>query len=173
MATIVAVMAAWTLAIFPRHHRDLAPVMMRRALALVVIGALVAAGVSCSGHRESRAARLHSASRSGWLSSKDGVLEVRLSAHQGSVDLDTVSQPVSNFLVFGYTLIQGGSSSDGSTAGDNSCIRPDPAGRPRAAAHRALRQRPAGPEDRRFYDPAFTKAGGQVPLYPPPWHRRR
>ena len=24
-----------------------------------------------------------------------------------------------------------------------------------------------------FYDPAFTKAGGQVPLYPPPWHRRR
>ena len=28
--------------------------MMRRALALVVIGALVAAGMSCSGHRESQ-----------------------------------------------------------------------------------------------------------------------
>ena len=30
------------------------------------------------------------------LSSKDGVLEVRLSAHQGTVNLDTVKQPVRN-----------------------------------------------------------------------------
>jgi hypothetical protein len=33
------------------------------------------------------------------LSSKDGVLEVRLSAHQGTVNLDTVKEPVTNFLV--------------------------------------------------------------------------
>ena len=52
------------------------------------------------------------------LSSKDGVLEVRLSAHQGTVNLDTVKQPVTNFLVFGYELIKG-TSSDGSTKGDN------------------------------------------------------
>ena len=52
------------------------------------------------------------------LSSKDGVLEVRLSAHQGTVNLDTVKEPVSNFLVFGYELIKG-TSSDGSTKGDN------------------------------------------------------
>ena len=52
------------------------------------------------------------------LSSKDGVLEVRLSAHQGTVTLDTVKQPVTNFLVFGYELIKG-TSSDGSTKGDN------------------------------------------------------
>lgn len=32
------------------------------------------------------------------LSSKDGVLEVRLSAHQGTVNLDTVKEPVTNFL---------------------------------------------------------------------------
>ena len=52
------------------------------------------------------------------LSSKDGVLEVRLSAHQGTVNLDTVKEPVTNFLVFGYDLIKG-TASDGSTKGDN------------------------------------------------------
>ena len=57
------------------------------------------------------------------LSSKDGVLEVRLSAHQGTVNLDTVKQPVSNFLVFSYELIKG-TSSDGSTKGDNNYPAP-------------------------------------------------
>lgn len=52
------------------------------------------------------------------LQSKDGVLEVRLSAHQGTVNLDTVSEPVTNFLVFGYELLKG-TSSDGSTRGDD------------------------------------------------------
>ena len=52
------------------------------------------------------------------LSSKDGVLEVRLSAHQGTVNLDTVKAPVDNFLVFGYDVIRG-TTSDGSTTGDN------------------------------------------------------
>ena len=64
------------------------------------------------------------------LSSKDGVLEVRLSAHQGTVNLDTVKEPVTNFLVFGYDLIKG-TSSDGSTKGDNLYPAPDPARRPR------------------------------------------
>src|SRR5690242_15844867 len=52
------------------------------------------------------------------LSSKDGVLEVRLSAHQSTVSLDTVKEPVSNFLTYGYDLIKG-TSSDGSANGDN------------------------------------------------------
>ena len=43
---------------------------------------------------------------------------MRLSAHQGTVNLDTVKEPVTNFLVFGYELIKG-TSSDGSTKGDN------------------------------------------------------
>jgi hypothetical protein len=46
------------------------------------------------------------------------VLEVRLPAHQGTVNLDTVKEPVTNFLVFGYDLVKG-SSSDGSMKGDN------------------------------------------------------
>ena len=39
------------------------------------------------------------------LASKDGVLEVTLTAHQGEVRLDTVAVPVKNFLVFAYELV--------------------------------------------------------------------
>jgi hypothetical protein len=34
------------------------------------------------------------------LASKDGVLEVRLTARQGAARLDTVATPVKNFLLF-------------------------------------------------------------------------
>jgi FtsP/CotA-like multicopper oxidase with cupredoxin domain len=100
------------------------------------------------------------------LSSKDGVLEVRLSAHQGTVALDTVSQPVSGFLVFGYELIRG-TSSDGSVNGDNlypaPTLRVDPGQRLIIHFDNDL----SGLTIRDFYDPAFTPAGQQPPLYPP------
>ncbi len=38
------------------------------------------------------------------LASKDGVLEVTLTAHQGHASFDTVATPVQNMLVFGYKL---------------------------------------------------------------------
>src|SRR5688572_16750985 len=41
------------------------------------------------------------------LASKDGVLEVRLTARQGTARLDTVATPVKNFFVFDYQLIRG------------------------------------------------------------------
>lgn len=100
------------------------------------------------------------------LSSKDGVLEVRLSAHQGTVNLDTVKEPVTNFLVFGYDLIKG-TASDGSTKGDN--LYPGP----------TLRVEPGeklivhfdndlqGLDIQDYYDPAMTPKGGEVPIYPP------
>jgi FtsP/CotA-like multicopper oxidase with cupredoxin domain len=100
------------------------------------------------------------------LSSKDGVLEVRLSAHQGTVNLDTVKEPVTNFLVFGFDLIEG-ASSDGSVKGDN--LYPAP----------TLRVNPGeklivhydndlqGLTIKDFYDPAMTPTNGEVPIYPP------
>jgi FtsP/CotA-like multicopper oxidase with cupredoxin domain len=100
------------------------------------------------------------------LSSKDGVLEVRLSAHQGTVNLDTVKQPVTNFLVFGYDLIKG-TSSDGSTKGDNlypaPTLRVDPGQRLIVHYDNDLQ----GLKIADFYDPAFTPKGGDVPIYPP------
>lgn len=100
------------------------------------------------------------------LSSKDGVLEVRLSAHQGTVNLDTVKEPTTNFLVFGYDLITG-TSSDGFTKGDN--LYPGPTLRvepgEKLIVHFDNDLQNLGIQD--FYDPAFTPKGGEVPIYPP------
>lgn len=52
------------------------------------------------------------------LMSKDGVLEVRLTARQGEATLDTVARPVKNFLLFNYELIRG-TASNGQNSGGN------------------------------------------------------
>ena len=52
------------------------------------------------------------------LTSKDGVLEVRLTARQGQATLDTVATPVQNFLLFDYEVIRG-TASDGQKSGGN------------------------------------------------------
>ena len=52
------------------------------------------------------------------LASKDGVLEVRLTARQGEARLDTVAAPVKNALVFSYELVRG-TASNGQTSGVN------------------------------------------------------
>ena len=52
------------------------------------------------------------------LASKDGVLEVTLTAHQGRAKLDTVAEPVQNFLVFAYRVARG-TPSNGAIAADN------------------------------------------------------
>lgn len=100
------------------------------------------------------------------LSSKDGVLEVRLSAHQGTVNLDTVKEPVTNFLVFGYDVIKG-TASDGSTKGDNvypaPTLRVDPGEKLIVHYDNDLQ----GLTIKDFYDPAMTPKGGEVPIYPP------
>jgi FtsP/CotA-like multicopper oxidase with cupredoxin domain len=100
------------------------------------------------------------------LSSKDGVLEVRLSAHQGTVNLDTVKEPVTNFLVFGYDLIKG-AASDGSTKGDNlypaPTLRVEPGEKLIVHYDNDLQ----GLDIQDYYDPAMTPKGGEVPIYPP------
>ncbi len=40
------------------------------------------------------------------LASKDGVLEIRLTARQGQAKLDTVAKPVNNFLLFSYEVTE-------------------------------------------------------------------
>jgi len=52
------------------------------------------------------------------LASKEGVLEVRLTARQGRATLDTVATPVQNFLLFEYEVIRG-TASDGRSSGGN------------------------------------------------------
>ena len=99
------------------------------------------------------------------LSSKDGVLEVRLSAHQGTVNLDTVKEPVTNFLVFGYELIKG-TSSDGSTKGDNNypapTLRVDPG--ERLIVHYDNDLQGMTIDD--FSAQTYIAAGKDIPIYP-------
>ena len=52
------------------------------------------------------------------LTSKDSVLEVRLTARQGQATLDTVPTPVQNFLLFDYEVIRG-TASNGQKSGRN------------------------------------------------------
>ncbi|HEY9773375.1 MAG TPA: multicopper oxidase domain-containing protein [Planktothrix sp.] len=52
------------------------------------------------------------------LMSKDGVLEIRLTARQGEATLDTVAKPVKNFLLFNYEVIRG-TASNGQNSGRN------------------------------------------------------
>jgi len=100
------------------------------------------------------------------LSSKDGVLEVRLSAHQGTVNLDTVKEPVTNFLVFGYEVIKG-TSSDGLTKSDS--VYPAPTLRvnpgERLIVHYDNDLQGLTIDD--FNDPAYVSLGDEIPIYPP------
>ena len=150
---------------------------VKSVLALTVIVAMTAMLTSCTSHPKEAAspppgvnagpdgkpAPFREPIR---LSSKDGVLEVRLSAHQGTVNLDTVKEPVTNFLVFGFDLIKG-TSSDGSTKGDNlypaPTLRVDPGEKLIVHYDNDLQ----GLTIKDFYDPAMTPKGGEVPIYPP------
>ncbi len=100
------------------------------------------------------------------LSSKDGALEIRLTAHQGHARLDTVAKPVENFLLFAFEVIQG-SASDGRLAGDNlypaPTLKVDPGDRLIVHLENSL----AGLTIRDYYDPAFSSTSENVPLYPP------
>ena len=90
---------------------------------------------------------------------------VRLSAHQGTVNLDTVKEPVTNLLVFGYDLVKG-SSSDGSMKGDNLYPAPtlhvNPGDRLIVHYDNDLQ----GLTIRDYYDPASIPAGADVATYP-------
>lgn len=151
-----------------RHRKPVA------AVALLLVAAMPLAMTSCSATRPPAQIGVN-AGTDGTpaqyrepvkLSSADGVLEVRLSAHQGTVVLDTVKEPVSNFLVYGYELIKG-SSSDGSTKGDNNYPAPTLAVAPgeRLVVH--YDNDLTGLTIRDFYDPASSPVGTDVPVYPP------
>ncbi len=99
------------------------------------------------------------------LSSKDGVLEVTLKAHQGRATLDTVAKPVENALLFGYTL-QRGTASDGQMSGNDLYPSPTLQVSPGETLIVHLENDLSGLTIRDFFDPQYTAKGGNVPLYP-------
>jgi FtsP/CotA-like multicopper oxidase with cupredoxin domain len=99
------------------------------------------------------------------LASKDGVLEVRLTAHQGHAKLDTVATPVQNFLVFAYEVVRG-TASNGQISGDNLYPAPTLQVFPGETLIVHLNNALTGLTIRDFFDPQYTAKGDEVPLYP-------
>ena len=99
------------------------------------------------------------------LASKDGVLEVTLTAHQGHARLDTVATPVQNLLVFGYNLVRG-TASDGQISGDNSYPAPTLEVFPGETLIVHFDNALADLTIRDFFDPKYIAKGEEVPLYP-------
>ena len=101
------------------------------------------------------------------LSSKDGVLEVRLIAKQGQAKLDTVAKPVNNFLLFGYEVIRG-TASDGKNVASNTYPSPTLKVYPGEKLIVHLQNELRGLTIRDYFSPAYTAKGQEIPLYPPP-----
>jgi len=99
------------------------------------------------------------------LTSKDGVLEVRLTARQGEVKLDTVATPVKNFLLLDYEIVRG-RASDGRTSGQNLYPAPTLQVFPGERLIVHFENGLSGLTIRDFYSPAYIASGQAVPIYP-------
>jgi FtsP/CotA-like multicopper oxidase with cupredoxin domain len=121
-------------------------------------------------HAQDTAAKIDPAVRSEFsepvmLASKDGILEVTLTAHQGAVRLDTAAKPVKNFLVFAYDLVRGTASNE-QTSGDNLYPAPTLQVSPGESLIVHLDNALTGLTIRDFFDPQYVPKGEEVPLYP-------
>src|SRR5213080_503967 len=99
------------------------------------------------------------------LTSKDGVLEVRLTAKQGKATLDTVATPVENFLLFDYEVIHG-SASNGQKSGGNLYPAPTLQVFPGETLIVHFENALTGLTIRDYFIPQYTAKGQPVPLYP-------
>ncbi len=99
------------------------------------------------------------------LASKEGVLEVRLTARQGQATLDTVATPVQNFLLFDYEVIRG-TASDGETSGGNLYPAPTLQVFPGERLIVHFGNDLAGLTIRDYFNPQYTPKGQPVPIYP-------
>src|SRR5436190_4725324 len=99
------------------------------------------------------------------LASKEGVLEVRLTARQGQATLDTVAAPVQNFLLFDYEVIRG-TASNGETSGGNLYPAPTLQVFPGEKLIVHFGNELAGLTIRDYFNPQYTPKGQPVPTYP-------
>ncbi|MFM2004975.1 MAG: hypothetical protein RLZZ09_630, partial [Pseudomonadota bacterium] len=99
------------------------------------------------------------------LSSTNGVLEVKLKAHQASIALDTARSPISNALVFSYELIRG-AASNGQSRGENLYPGPTLNVYPGETLIVHLANEMTNLTIADYQDPAWTHKGHSVPLYP-------
>src|SRR5262252_6527094 len=99
------------------------------------------------------------------LTSKEGVLEVRLTARQGQATLDTVATPVQNFLLFDYEVIRG-TASDGRSSGGNLYPAPTLHVFPGETLIVHFENGLSGLTIRDYFTPQYTPKGQPIALYP-------
>jgi FtsP/CotA-like multicopper oxidase with cupredoxin domain len=99
------------------------------------------------------------------LASKEGVLEVRLTARQGRAALDTVATPVQNFLLFDYEVIRG-TASDGRSSGGNLYPAPTLHVFPGETLIVHFENGLTGLTIRDYFSPQYTPKGQSIPIYP-------
>jgi FtsP/CotA-like multicopper oxidase with cupredoxin domain len=99
------------------------------------------------------------------LTSKEGVLEVRLTARQGQATLDTVSAPIQNFLLFDYEVIRG-TASDGQRSGGNLYPAPTLQVFPGETLIVHFENGLTGLTIRDYFSPQYTPKGQSIPIYP-------
>jgi FtsP/CotA-like multicopper oxidase with cupredoxin domain len=141
--------------------------LLVRALLAVIVAALA---VLASAQAQSPRVAFNPAVRPDFkepvtLATKDGVLEVRLTARQGEATLDTVATPVRNFMLFDYELIRG-TASDGKKSGKNLYPAPTLQVFPGEKLIVHLDNGLSGLTIRDFYSPQYIPKGQAVPLYP-------
>ncbi|MBU3751610.1 MAG: copper oxidase, partial [Mycobacterium sp.] len=138
---------------------------VRLEVAVLSVLLLVLGLVSCQSRRSDEV-HLHPAyAEPVVLSSRDGVLDVTLNAHQDSIALNTVANPVANALVFGYRLNRG-EASDGRT--QNASNYPGPTLHVQPGDRLVIRMENnlQGLTIRDFLNPATIPAGQPIPEYP-------
>ncbi len=101
------------------------------------------------------------------LSSRDGVLEVVLTAKQGEGRLDTVERPVENMLLFSYRVVRG-TSSNGREADQNLYPAPTLNVQPGETLIVHLENQMIALTIDDLFDPAYAALGKDIPLTPPP-----
>jgi FtsP/CotA-like multicopper oxidase with cupredoxin domain len=144
-----------------------------RLFRLLPIGAFVLVALACAGATawaQTAERRTDPAVRPQFrepvtLASKEGVLEVRLTARQGQATLDTVATPVQNFLLFDYAVIRG-TASDGQRSGGNLYPAPTLQVYPGETLIVHFENALTGLTIRDYFSPQYAPKGQSVPIYP-------
>ncbi len=140
-------------------------VAARLEFAVLAVLLLLLGLVSCQSHRSAGVHLNPEYAEPVALSSRDGLLDVTLDAHQDSIILNTVAGPVSNALVFGYR-VNHGDASDGRM--QNASNYPGPTLHVQPGDRLVIRMENnlRGLTIRDFLNPATVPAGQPIPEYP-------
>src|SRR5258707_12323919 len=148
-----------------RHAGGLFSLLTRAFAVLVALGCFIATAWAQTAEKRTDLAIRPEFREPVVLASKEGVLEVRLTARQGQAMLDTVAIPVQNFLLFDYEVIRG-TASDGQRSGGNLYPAPTLQVFPGERLIVHLENGLTGLTIRDYFSPQYTPNGQSVPIYP-------